>query len=243
MEGVEGINSKSEAEKPHVLIIDDDSRICSLVSRYLEENGFLAMTAPDTSEAKETLKRMVFDALVVDIMMPGENGLDFTQSLRDAGNDIPVILLTALGEVDDRVIGLQTGADDYLPKPFDPRELVLRLQSILKRRPKDTKKTPVSLKIGPWIYNPDQNDLCNEIDGAVQRLTTVEGNLLRAFSMYPGVVISREDLAELCDMESSERAIDVQVTRLRRKIEEDSKVPRYLHTVRGKGYVLRAESL
>lgn len=243
MEDVAGINSKNEAEKPHVLIIDDDSRICSLVSRYLEENGFIAITAPDTYEAKETLKRMVFDVLVVDIMMPGENGLDFTRSLRDSGNDIPVILLTALGEVDDRVKGFQSGADDYLPKPFDPRELVLRLQSILKRRPKGIEKGAGLLKIGPWIYDPEQNELCNEKSDSVQRLTTVEGNLLKAFSMRPGVVISREDLAEMCAMESSERAIDVQVTRLRRKIEEDSKNPRYLHTVRGKGYVLRAESL
>lgn len=239
----EGV-AKSYAEAPHVLVIDDDERICALVSRYLQENDFVAVTAQSADMAHEIMDYMTFDALVVDVMMPGEDGFSFTRSLRDRGNDIPVMLLTALSEVDDRITGLQKGADDYLSKPFDPRELVLRLQAILRRRPVPyggAETQPV--RIGEWVYDPVQNELCSDIDKRVQRLTAVEGNLLKALSMNLNDVISRERLAELCNMEGSERAIDVQVTRLRKKIEQDSKMPRYLQTVRGKGYILRAETI
>lgn len=237
----EGV-AKRYAALPHVLVIDDDERICALVSRYLQENGFVAVTASDAASAREVMAYMAFDILIVDVMMPGEDGFSFTQSLRDGDQDIPVLLLTALSEVDDRVTGLQKGADDYLSKPFDPRELVLRLQAILKRRPPgNDREKPQMIRIGEWVYDPVQNELCSDIDDRVQRLTAVEGNLLKALSMNLNDVISRERLAELCNMEGSERAIDVQVTRLRKKIEQDSKAPRYLHTVRGKGYVLRAE--
>lgn len=239
----EGV-AKRYAESPHILVIDDDERICALVSRYLQEHDFVTVTAQSADMAHEIMTYMTFDALVVDVMMPGEDGFSFTRSLRDKGNDIPVMLLTALSEVDDRVTGLQKGADDYLSKPFDPRELVLRLQAILRRRPvpkEDDGARPV--RIGDWVYDPVQNELCCDIDDRVQRLTAVEGNLLKALSMNLNDVISRERLAELCNLEGSERAIDVQVTRLRKKIEQDSKAPRYLQTVRGKGYILRAEAL
>jgi len=216
--------------------VDDDERIRTLVSRFLHENGFLAVTARDAAEAREILKRFSFDALVVDIMMPGESGLEFTRSLAGP-DDPPVLLLTALGEGPDRIAGLEAGADDYLAKPFEPRELVLRLHSILRRRPQRAEDVR-EFSIGRWTYDPQLNALVTGTD--VQRLTTVEGNLLRALASRAGHIVSREDLAVLCEMDDSgERTIDVQVTRLRRKLEEDSRLPRFLQTVRGKGYVLR----
>ncbi len=224
---------------PHVLVVDDDQRIRELVSRYLDKNGFVTMAAEDAGMARELLKRFEFDALVVDVMMPGESGLDFTTSLRETG-DLPVLLLTALGEADDRIAGLESGADDYLPKPFEPRELILRLQAILRRRPKPQKDVG-PFRVGALRYDPGADVLADVESGEVQRLTAVEGNLLRALASRRGEVVSRDELAALCNMEAGERTIDVQVTRLRRKLEPDPKSPRYLQTVRGKGYLLRAE--
>jgi two-component system phosphate regulon response regulator OmpR len=224
---------------PHVLVVDDDERIRALVSKFLNENGFLAITAASAAEARAILQRFAFDALVVDIMMPGESGLDFTRSLR-AGNDMPVLLLTALGEGPDRIAGLETGADDYLTKPFEPRELVLRLQAILRRRPPKLADV-AAFVIGRWTYDPQMNVL--NAGDEVQRLTAVEGTLLRALASRAGQIVGREELATLCDMDDAgERTIDVQVTRLRRKLEEDSRLPRFLQTVRGKGYVLRVDA-
>jgi two-component system phosphate regulon response regulator OmpR len=224
---------------PHILVVDDDDRIRNLVSRYLNEHGFLSFTAENAAAAKEILGVGVFDALVVDVMMPGQDGRSFTADLRKQ-SDVPVLLLTAMGEVEDRVGGLQSGADDYLTKPFDPRELVLRLQAILRRRPQE-KGVTKSYRIGRWTYDPQVPEL---VDGAdMVRLTDVEANLLKALIRKPDTVLSREDLADLCGVDAGERTIDVQVTRLRRKLEEDSKIPRYLQTVRGKGYLLRAEEL
>jgi len=224
---------------PHILVVDDDDRIRSLVSRYLNEHGFLSFTAADAQQAKDILKIGAFDALVVDVMMPGQNGRDFTKELRKT-SDVPVLLLTAMGEIEDRVAGLQTGADDYLTKPFDPRELLLRLQAILRRRPQE-KVEAKTYRIGRWIYDSQVPEL---VDGAeVVRLTDVEANLLKALTRRIDTILSREELAELCGVDAGERTIDVQVTRLRRKLEEDSKVPRYLQTVRGKGYLLRAEEV
>lgn len=228
------------ADRPHVLVVDDDDRIRDLVARYLTENGFVVATAADAGDARQVLAAYSFDALVVDVMMPGETGLEFTRALRMT-TDIPVLLLTALGESDDRINGLETGADDYLPKPFEPRELVLRLQAILRRRPKPgARQRPT--RIGRWVFDPALNTLT---DGTKeQNLTTAESTLLKALISQAGNAISREDLVRLCAMDDTgERTIDVQVTRLRRKIEEDSRVPRFLQTVRGKGYLLRVEDL
>lgn len=224
---------------PHILVVDDDDRIRSLVSRYLNEHGFLSFTAANAAEAKEILQIGLFDALVLDVMMPGQDGRSLTKELR-AKSDVPVLLLTAMGEIEDRVGGLQSGADDYLTKPFDPRELVLRLQAILRRRPQERGVVKI-YKIGRWTYDPQVPELTDG-DEAV-RLTDVEVNLLKALTRRPDTVLSREELAELCGVDAGERTIDVQVTRLRRKLEEDSKVPRYLQTVRGKGYLLRAEEV
>ena len=224
---------------PHILVVDDDDRIRTLVSRYLNEHGFLSFTAANAAEAKEILEIGLFDALVVDVMMPGQDGREFTKELRSK-SDVPVLLLTAMGELEERLSGLQTGADDYLTKPFDPRELVLRLQAILRRRPQE-KEQDRKFRIGRWIYDTAQPEL---IDGEeVVRLTDVEVNLLKALSKKPDVILSREDLAAMCGLDAGERTIDVQVTRLRKKLEEDSKAPRYLQTVRGKGYLLRAEEI
>lgn len=233
-------NNQPLAPKPHILVIDDDKRIRELVSRYLKENGFVVVTAQDAADARAVMKGFEFDALVVDVMMPGETGLEFTRALRkEEGESIPVLLLTALGEIDDRVTGFEAGADDYLPKPFEPRELVARLNAILKRTAKKQEDRP--FKIGNWHFDPAHDELS---DGENRlRLTTVEANLLRALASRPGEVMSREKLAGICGVDAGERTIDVQVTRLRRKIEADTKAPRYLQTVRGKGYLLRSEEL
>ncbi len=224
---------------PHILVVDDDIRICKLLSQYLRDHGFVTMAAHDAAQAREMLEQFIFDALVVDVMMPGETGLEFTRSLNMQPR-VPVILLTALGEVKDRLKGFESGADDYLVKPFEPQELVLRLQAIL-RRTFTHKAVLRPVRIGRWQFDPSDGHLSDGQE--IQKLTTAEINLLRALVSRSGEVISREELAALCGVDSGERTIDVQVTRLRRKIEEDSKVPRYLQTVRGKGYLLKSEPL
>lgn len=227
------------AEKPHILIIDDDARIRTLVSKYLWQNDFIAAMAGSAEEGVLILKDFEFDALVVDIMMPGDSGLEFTRKLRAAHNNVPVILLTALGDIENRIEGFEQGADDYLPKPFEPRELVLRLKALLKRQPKASIMTLPTI-IGEWQMDAERAILEHHSDPARHiRLTDLETKLLAALLSRHNEVISREDLARMCDMESSERAIDVQVTRLRKKLEDDPANPRYLRTVRGKGYMLR----
>lgn len=233
------VNNQPLAAKPHILVVDDDNRIRDLVSRYLKDNDFVVITAQDAADAREVMKGFEFDALVVDVMMPGETGLEFTNSLRKESN-LPVLLLTALGEVDDRVTGFEVGADDYLPKPFEPRELVARLNAILRRTAKKQEEAR-PLKIGRWHFDPNHDELSDGQDRL--RLTAVEANLLRALASRSGEVMSRGELAAICGVEAGERTIDVQVTRLRRKIEEDTKAPRYLQTIRGKGYLLRGEDL
>lgn len=223
---------------PHILVVDDDDRIRKLVSRYLNEHGFLSFTAADAAEAKTLIRAARFDAMVLDVMMPGQDGRSLTAELRQT-TDIPVLLLTALGETDDRVAGFQSGADDYLSKPFDARELVLRLQAILRRRPKHRVVEGGPVRIGTLVYKPGDKELSGP-EGRVV-LTDGEATLLRVLANRAGEILSREDLARLCDVDAGERTIDVQVTRLRKKLGEDSKSPRYLQTVRGKGYLLRAE--
>ncbi len=219
---------------PHVLIVDDDDRIRRLVSRFLRENGFVVSAAHDAAAARAIMKRFIFDALVVDIMMPGEDGISFTKSVRATG-DIPILLLTALGEAENRIAGLESGADDYLSKPFEPRELVLRLQSILRRRPPSIKKAE-NIRIGRWLYDPAFGEL-RDGEHAV-KLTSAEETLLQALASRSGEAISRDELAVLCGADAEARTIDVQVTRLRRKLEDNPRMPRWLQTVRGTGYRL-----
>lgn len=231
-------NGRYEA-RAHVLVVDDDRRIRDLLTRYLGEQGFVVLAAADANEARTFLKRFEVDVLVVDVMMPGQTGLEFTQEFRDQFQT-PVILLTALGETEDRIKGLEAGADDYLAKPFEPRELVLRINAILKRSftKMDVEK---GFKVGGWEFNPSSNELVNGME--IVKLTSAESVLLKALASSNGEVLSREVLAEKCGVDAGERTIDVQVTRLRRKIEEDTKNPRYLQTLRGKGYLLRVEAI
>lgn len=231
---------------PHILVVDDDDRIRSLVSRYLMENEFVVMTAPSAAAARDIRKALTFDAIVADIMMPDETGLAYTQSLREQGDNIPVLLLTALGEAGDRITGLESGADDYLSKPFEPRELVLRLKAILKRSGslRDNTLKSKRYKIGPFVYDPAYKTLDREgASDAPVILTGVEDRLLLILSERSGQVVSREELAQLCDIDEGSRTIDVQITRLRKKIEPASKAPRYIQTVRGKGYMVLASEI
>jgi two-component system phosphate regulon response regulator OmpR len=224
-------------ELPHVLVVDDDNRLRDLLAKFLGENGFMVVTAKDAADARGKMTLFAFDIIVLDLMMPGESGLDFAEDLR-IRSKIPILMLTAMGEPENRIEGLERGADDYLVKPFEPRELLLRLHSVLRRLPKP--RAPVAdVNLGEVIFSPDRGELSRH--GQPIRLTDVEAALLGALARQPGEILSREELIELTGASGGGRAIDVQVTRLRRKIEEQSKLPRYLQTVRGKGYVLRPD--
>lgn len=223
--------------EPHIFVIDDDDRLRSLIARYLSEHGFIVATAANASDARKKMESLAFDLIILDLMMPGESGLDFAADLRRRST-VPILMLTAMGEPDDRVAGFERGADDYLVKPFDPRELLLRIGSILRRAPPPTAlASPV--QIGRRVFDLERGELFEE-DRPI-RLTSVETALLRALATRPGVPISREELIELTGAAGGDRAVDVQVTRLRRKIEDDPREPRYLQTVRGKGYVLKPD--
>ena len=231
----------------HILVVDDDARLRALLRRYLADQGFRVTTAADAAEARDTMRFLAPDLLVLDIMMPGESGLDLTDSLRrqSADPDLPVLLLSARGAPEDRIAGFEAGADDYLGKPFEPLELVLRIRAMLRRAAPvaNAAPTPIThsgpVALGARSFDPDRGELRGET-GAVIRLTGGEAALLTALAKKPNQVLSREDIAAALQMdETSERAIDVQVTRLRRKIEDDPRDPRFLHTVRGRGYVLK----
>jgi two-component system, OmpR family, phosphate regulon response regulator OmpR len=231
---------------PHILVVDDDNRLRRLLSRYLSENGFRVSTADSAEKARRMLAGLSFDLAIVDVMMPGEQGTELTHSVRTAKDipaahqSLPILLLTARSETDDRIAGLESGADDYLTKPFEPKELLLRIHSILRRTQRiEPVAQPAAgpLKLGRWVFNPDREEL---IDGAeTVRLTQTETRLLKALAQAPGEIVSREALGERAGLSGNVRTIDVQVTRLRRKVEHDPRNPRYLMTVRGEGYVLR----
>ena len=229
----------------HLLIVDDDTRIRTLLQKYLLRNGYLVTAARDAAHARRLLAGLSFDLVVLDVMMPGEDGFSLTRHIRSQGT-MPVLLLTARGEAEDRITGLEAGADDYLPKPFEPRELLLRINAILRRNLQSTPDPvrPQMLVIGPLRYDLDRGEL-KRGDEPV-RLTQTEAAIMRLFCQSPGEVISREALVEHLSrdraahggMVGQERAVDVQITRLRRKIEHDPKTPRHLQTVRGAGYML-----
>lgn len=228
------------ADNAHLLVVDDDARLRALLQRYLAEQGFRVTSAADAGAARGALAAMAFDLVVLDVMMPGETGLELVESLRREGNDVPVLMLTARGGPDDRVAGFEMGADDYLAKPFDPRELALRIRTILRRTaPPPTVLLPQApVQLGMRWFDAERSELRGP-DGTT-RLTGGEAALLAALARRPGEVLSREDIAAaLGTPEAGERAVDVQVTRLRRKIEPDPREPRFLHTVRHRGYVLR----
>jgi len=222
----------------HILVVDDDFRLRALLSRFLAENGFRVTAAADAGAARDRLRFLQPDLMVLDIMMPGESGLSLAEALRRDHTDLPVLLLTARGAPEDRIAGFEAGADDYLPKPFEPNELVLRIRAILRRAAPAAAAAAGPVPLGAATFHPERGEL-RSADGAI-RLTGGEGALLAALARRPNEVLSREDLAAALGMdEAGERAIDVQVTRLRRKIEADPREPRFLHTVRGRGYVLK----
>jgi len=217
----------------HILVVDDDKRLLDLLRKYLMDNGFRVTVAMDAMEARARMRALAFDLIVMDRMMPGEDGLALTRSIR-ADSQVPILMLTAMTETAARIDGLESGADDYLCKPFEPRELVLRISTILRRA--GPAPAVREIRFGEYIFDPERETL-HGADGAV-RLTASEASLLQVLAKNPGEVLSRKALTRLCAGDGGERMIDVQVTRLRRKIEPDSKLPRYLKTVRGRGYVL-----
>ncbi|HYD98202.1 MAG TPA: response regulator [Alphaproteobacteria bacterium] len=228
-----------DAEPPHILVVDDDTRIRELLGKYLTRKGFMVSTARDAAEARARLQAMEFDLIVLDVMMPGETGLALTADLRRGGRSLPILMLTARTEVGDRVAGLESGADDYLAKPFEPRELELRIHSILRRMPKPAAPAR-TLRFGRWTWATDGDEMAGE-GGETLRLTEGEARLLRLLAGALGEPVSRDDLAERLKLEGNPRAVDVAVVRLRRKLEDDPGQPRFLRTVRGEGYVLRSD--
>lgn len=229
----------------HLLIVDDDERIRGLLQKFLIRGGFLVTAARDAAHARRLLAGLDFDLIVLDVMMPGEDGLSLTRDLRQRMT-VPILLLTAKGETSERIEGLEAGADDYLAKPFEPKELLLRINAILRRAPQPAEKGPKFIHLGPVRYDVDRGELWQ--GEALVRLTATEAQLMRIFAARAGEPVSRSTLVEELGRDSGrdggqaqERAVDVQITRLRRKIEGDPKEPRYLQTVRGAGYMLVPE--
>src|SRR5688572_1167183 len=220
-------------EIPHLLVVDDDTRLRELLRRYLSEQGFRVTTAENAAAARARLASMEFDLIVLDLMMPGETGLDFASDLRRQ-SVVPILMLTAMGEPEDRILGLERGADDYLPKPFEPRELLARIRTVLRRAPLPLISPLLRVvRFGDCMFVLVRQLLTRS--GVPIKLTSTEAALRRALVLSQGRPLTRESLSE---GPGQSRTVDVQVTRLRRKIEDDPKFPRYLQTVRGKGYVL-----
>ena len=222
----------------HILLVDDDDRLRNLLEKYLTQNNFRVTCAENGRQARKFLDIFEFDMILLDVMMPGETGIELTKYLRGF-NSVPILLLTAMNESEDRINGLETGADDYLAKPFEPRELLLRIENILRRVQLESPSTQNNelFHFGPYRFDLRSNLLFR---GRVAiKLTESESAILRAFVASPGEILSRDNLSNLDSTNVNTRTIDVQITRLRRKIEDDPKFPRYLQTIRGRGYVLK----
>jgi len=221
----------------HILVVDDDTRLRGLLRKYLTDNGYLVSVAADAAEARQQLESIAFDLVVLDVMMPGETGLELTTSLRKSGLQLPILLLTAMAETGDRIGGFESGADDYLTKPFDPRELLLRIGSILRRTAREeAPPVPKDCRFGSFTFDLERGELRQ--DGDIVHLTSAESALLAVLAAQPGETLSREELGAATGNSGNLRTVDVQVTRLRKKLEDDPKQPRYLQTMRGRGYVL-----
>ena len=221
--------------KAHILVVDDDEGIRTLVQKYLNENNFLVSTAENAEDASEKVKVIKFDLIILDIMMPGKSGLEFIQEHKKK-LDTPIILLTAKGESDERVEGLEIGADDYLPKPFEPKELILRIKNILEKTKKTEQKRiiefeNVKINLNKLLIIKNDNEF---------KINNTEKTILEKMINNPGKIFSREDIGRMIDL-NKERSIDVIITRLRKKIEIDPKNPKFLQTIRGEGYVLWIE--
>ncbi len=224
--------------EPHLLVVDDDMRLRELLRRYLSDNGFRVTTAGNAREARASFASFAFDLIVLDVMMPGESGLELTRELRAGGAHPPILLLTAMAEPEDRVNGLEQGAEDFMAKPFEPRELVLRIRNILQRRPAP-EPAPRDLRFGGFRFDLDRGELSR--GGEPVHLTAAEAGLLASLAQRAGKAVSREELSQSAQLGGNVRSVDVQVTRLRRKIERDPRFPRYLQTVRGTGYALKPD--
>ena len=222
-----------QEDKKHILIVDDDDRIRELLREYLQNNNFYTTTAKDSLDAKKKISLLKFDLIILDIMMPGQSGLELTREIKEK-SDQPIILLTAMGETSDRVSGLETGADDYLPKPFEPKELLLRIKNILKRIKSGKNLNPV-LKFGD--IRVDLEKMSIKSKKGITKLNTAEKALLEKMILSVGQIFQRDQISQIVKL-TKERAVDVMITRLRQKIEPDPKNPKYLQTVRGNGYVL-----
>lgn len=222
-----------QEDKKHILIVDDDDRIRELLREYLQNNNFYTTTAKDSLDAKKKMSLLKFDLIILDIMMPGQSGLELTREIKEK-SDQPIILLTAMGETSDRVSGLETGADDYLPKPFEPKELLLRIKNILKRIKSGKNLNPV-LKFGD--IRVDLEKMSIKSKKGITKLNTAEKALLEKMILSVGQIFQRDQISQIIKL-TKERAVDVMITRLRQKIEPDPKNPKYLQTVRGNGYVL-----
>lgn len=231
------------SQDAHLLIVDDDERIRTLLQKFLMRHGFLVTAARDAAHARRVLSGLEFDMIILDVMMPGEDGLSLTRSLRETMST-PILLLTAKGETDNRIEGLEAGADDYLAKPFEPKELLLRINAILRRMPEALPEdiAPKVLNLGPIRYDIERAEMWQGDE--LVRLTATEVQLMKIFAAKTGEALSRAKLVEDLGRDrgqAQERAVDVQITRLRRKIEADPKQPRYLQTVRGAGYMLASD--
>jgi two-component system phosphate regulon response regulator OmpR len=218
---------------PHILVVDDDQRIRDSLARYLLENGFRVSTAIDAASARASMRGLAFDVVILDVMMPGENGLDLARDLKAISN-IPICMVTARAEPEERIEGLEIGVDDYVAKPFEPRELLLRLRNIL-RRGREPSGPRDEIRMGDFTFHVGRGELKRGEESI--KLTERERDLLRQFAQRPGMPVARHELAA-DESTGTERAIDVQINRLRRKIETDPANPVYLQTVRGKGYIL-----
>jgi len=217
----------------HILVIDDDDKIRDLLKQYLKKNNFLVSTSHDAIDAQEKISLIKFDLAIVDIMMPGKDGLQLTKEIREK-IDLPIILLTAKGETEDRIKGLEYGAEDYLPKPFEPKELLLRIHNILKRVKKE-KNFKDAIKIGKTLIHLKKMEIQN--DRKTYKMSMTESSLLENLISSAGKIFTRDEISKITGL-TKERSIDVLITRLRQKIEPDTKNPKYLQTVRGAGYVL-----
>ncbi len=219
--------------KSHILLVDDDKRICVLLERYLVKHNFIVSQANCIAQAQEIINKYVFDLIILDCMLPDESGLDFLIKLRKKNNLTPIVMLTALGDVENRIEGLSYGADDYIGKPFEPQELLLRIQNILKRANASEGQGGEFL-FGNFVFNTDKDEL--KQNDILIKLTDVEIKILKTFIEYKNQVLTRQELCNFFD-EINERSIDVQITRLRKKIENNPKNPQFLKTIRNKGYI------
>jgi two-component system phosphate regulon response regulator OmpR len=222
----------------HILVVDDDARLRELLRQFLSNNGFRVTTAKDSADALGKFDAIAFDLLVVDVMMPGESGIELTRRLR-ASSEVPILLLTAMGEPSDRIAGLANGADDYMVKPFEPDELLLRVRAILRRAPPAPAAATDDARFGEFRFDLNREELWR--GDTLIRLTAAEASLLKVLAQHAGTAVKRGDLLRLSRISGGERTVDVQVTRLRRKIEDDPRLPRFIQTARGAGYLLRTD--